>query len=420
MTGSGDNFLPNLPPGLDEVDLLAWIEGDPLPRNREVAVARLLSDHPNLARRLDAMRRDRDVLRAMPADEKAPAGLLDGVQAALQPLVERQVLLGIQDGEPTEDHLPISLVVPQRRNVFDLLLRDRVGRKMALAAGLLLMVGGVTYFAAGLLTNSNRPSDRGRIAKSEGPEAAGTLAADDHGDMHIAAAGPAPGGEVPEESATMIAAGGQTDPLTPDATDPGEGAIRIAALEGEAEAAPMPIEEALRLAQDQRLVIRVRTVESPARPERIGTRLRTARAQGWRLAGEAPPTLAAALASPQFEAPVPALIRPGEFIAGPQLRGIMEGVLHGPPAPGVVSVPASTQSAVYLVQSRLDGASLEALRTSLRGWAAVADFEEVDGLEQLGLDASPSLAPSAVLWWGQPSTAWTRWTSVPVVVEPMR
>src|SRR5262249_45834498 len=92
-------------PAPDEGDLLAFIEGEALPRERELAVARELSGSPELARRLEAMRADREALRSLP-QMSAPPGLLDAVEAALQPVLERQMLLGLRDGEPVSEMPP--------------------------------------------------------------------------------------------------------------------------------------------------------------------------------------------------------------------------------------------------------------------------------------------------------------------------
>lgn len=448
MTGRPDNFLPNLPPGLDEVDLLAWIEGDSLPRNREVAVARLLSEHPTLARRLDAMRCDREALRAMPADERAPAGLLANVQVALQPLMERQMLLGLQDDGANEQQVPVSLVVPARRSVWDL-LGGSTGRKFAMAAGFLLLVGGTTYLTTSMIMRSGTggpgpgpvaiydggesfgalmhdgvPADEGMsIASADGARASGAPGSGDltFSDEDLGEAGTSRMAMAPMEANDDPAGDGLGDDgfaiaTLPEGDEAGEAGTAIAEAGG-----AMSMERALQLAQENRLVIRVRVAEGQTQREgadRVANRLRRTGA-GWRFAGDAPQVLASAVAPSTngFDVrrprPVP------DVMAGADIR-LPHGALYGPPAPGAMIELPPLRASVYVVQSRLDSTSLESLKTALSGVAADVVLEEADVPLPDYEAHEHSLAPTAVLWWGQSPSAWTWWTSVPVVVEPRR
>jgi anti-sigma factor RsiW len=441
MTESPDNFLPPLPPGLDEVDLLAWVEGDPLPRNREVSVSRFLADNPALARQLEAMRRDRDSLRALSSADRAPAGLMDVVQAALEPLLERQMLLGLQEGTPwggVDDRPPVSMVIPVRRTVFDVLFREPAGRRMAAAAGLLLLIGGTTYFAASMFsaapTNPLQPREIGPLARSS-PENLRTDEASGGGVAIADAPGPIVGGAGDEASgATTLAQAPDTAPSpsptlapslgeTPEsaAGSRGAGATALALSDAPGEArTTLSTADALRLAEGNRLVIRVRLGEGLARMEPVVDRLRR-NSPGWRYTGEAPMALASMLIPP---APAPggepALVRPGEAFAASDLRGAPSAAWYGPPPPRAFFDLPRSRTTVYLVQSRLDAPSLESLRTALAGVAGEVWFEELDDAATLQTEPLPSLAPSAVLWWGQPPASWTWWSSLPVVVEPGR
>jgi hypothetical protein len=426
MTGSPDNFsLPPLPPGLDEVDLLAWVEGDPLPRNREVAVARLLSANPALAGMLDGLRRDKEVLASLGADERAPAGLLDGVRAAIQPVMERQMLLGLQDGPLVDEHPPVSLVALPHRSLVDVLLRERAGRKMALAAGLLLLVGGTTYFAAVMFSGGGpQASEVGRVARQPDPsgDSAIVMRAPVEADPVENAAGAAtdPARDDPAAGATLA-----QGPIGQEDEGMGAGATALALQNdgtgeagGEVERAPMTVAEALRLAEANRLVIRVRLGEGLVRSEPVVDRLRR-NSSGWRYAGEAPALIASALIGPA-PAGGPMLVRPGEVVAGVDLRGTPRDAWYGPPSPRAFMEPPPSRTTVHLVQSRLDSSSLESLRTALAGVSGEVWFEEADAGIEPSLESAPNLAPSAVLWWSQPPAAWTWWSSVPVVIEPGR
>jgi hypothetical protein len=415
MTGSGDNILPPLPPGLDEVDLLAWVEGDALPRNREVAVARLLGENPGLARLLEGMRRDRETLRAMPAEERAPADLLAGVQAALQPVMERQMLLSLQDGELVDEHLPVSLVVPPRRSIVAVLFRERAGQRMALAAGLLLLVGGATYMTAVMFSSRPQPSAPGPVAMVE--RGARDASIEDGTGPGIAAVEPGDSGD--EATTTMAGATELEEPAVAAAPSDDEmGAAVALKVEDEAAAPALGVEDAIRLARQNRLVIRVQQGGSIARPEQVRERLQSARSNGWRYAGEAPQQVAAALVPPLPLWREPALVRPGHAFATSELRGEPLGAWYGPPAPGVNFEPPPPRSAVYMVQSRLDETALASLSTALKGVTVNLVFEEAPEEVAQREEPLPSTAPSAVLWWSQPPAAWTWWTSVPVVVEP--
>ena len=121
MTANGPNHpRPQMP---DEADLLAWVEGEPLPRDRELAVARALEADKRLARRLAAMKSDRSALCSMP-EVACPPGLLRAVEAQLQPVLERQMLLGLRDGEAIQDHLPVSIVQPVKKSIVAAFLRE--------------------------------------------------------------------------------------------------------------------------------------------------------------------------------------------------------------------------------------------------------------------------------------------------------
>ena len=75
---------------------------------------------------------------------------------------------------------------------------------------------------------------------------------------------------------------------------------------------------------------------------------------------------------------------------------------------------------VYLVQARLDAATMTQLKTTLEkaGHGDEVVFEE--RYEQLPLTpgGAPVLTPQAVLWWTNPPAGWTSWGEVPVVIEP--
>jgi len=142
-------------PTLDETHLLAWIEDDLAAQDR-LRVERALDANPAMRTTVQGMRTDRLALAAM-GDEPAPADLLAGVAD----LLEREMLVGLTDQSdlaPTAaSQIPVSKVRPIRTHPawvrtitasLGSVIADRTGRRLALAAGLLIAAGGLTYFVS--------------------------------------------------------------------------------------------------------------------------------------------------------------------------------------------------------------------------------------------------------------------------------
>jgi anti-sigma factor RsiW len=72
----------DLPAGLDEAVLLAWVE-DELPEAERARVEAALRARPALLGRLDAIRGDRLTLQSL-GEERAPAHLLDSIEQTLE------------------------------------------------------------------------------------------------------------------------------------------------------------------------------------------------------------------------------------------------------------------------------------------------------------------------------------------------
>lgn len=380
-----------LPSGLSEADLLALVEGEPLDRDRREVIRVILGRNPALARTIEAMRRDRAVLRSMD-DVAAPAGLIGAVEAALQPVLEREMLLGLREGEPVEDHPPVSRVIP----------RNTSGRRLAMAAGLLLVVGS----GALVVTTMMRGPGGATTPVVVAPKIEGSARIADAG---VKAALPAPTKELavaehrlpPTELADAAAMGPPYDSTLADST--------VDAPEW-GPPAPGPIEpiDAAVLAAEHRLVIRV--VAPDSRVLAIADQLKHPRLSAWQLAGETPAALAIALdpgvehrAAPTREVPA---IAANESTAPP-------GGTIGAPAPetSVAQLPS-----VFLLNTRLDEASLKALRSALRdAGASEVVFDEQESVLPVG--ESLISAPSAVLWWSAGPAGWSGWGQVPVVIR---
>lgn len=136
-----------MPSHFDEADLLGLIE-DSLTAEQASQFRDRLSDDPRLLAVIDAMRRDRDVLRSLDSP-MVPADLLD----ELEPILARPMLI-----TPTADEL-------RRRH------QRGTGqwRKVAVAAGLaIICIGGVWAMAAGLLgRGAGDPSSTDLLAQND-------------------------------------------------------------------------------------------------------------------------------------------------------------------------------------------------------------------------------------------------------------
>lgn len=440
MTASGPNHArPQMP---DEADLLAWVEGEPLPRDRELAVARALEADKALARRLEAMRRDQAVLCSMP-EVACPPGLVRAVESQLQPMLERQMLLDLRDGASVHDHIPISIVQPVKKSIVAAFLRDRVGRRLAMAAGLLLVVGGVSIWATMsfsqwttpkpvLATNSKelkkdnaaRMTEASPIPAAAAPDSGTSIAM---GDAKRSTSQAAPeasktGSDVGES--TLAAADRPAEPLLP--TVEPESPLVASNPEPEFAAAAnvetspdIDTARAVELAQEGRLVIRLRATDPTiaTQPSRVADRIKRADSSMWRLGGEPPSEVLARLSPPP--APEPELSRePSRPMVLSSREGLASDLapgFDGPPRPPEWLPPAKT---VYMIETRLDEQSLDSLLSAIQGTYGDAIFEEAS--EPLPEDAMTPLNPAAVVWWNQPASGWVRWANVPLVIDTAR
>ena len=410
MALNGSNN-PNLP---DEADLLAWVEGETLSPEANAAVARALLADPVLARRMELMRSDRLALRSL-GEERAPGGLLSSVEAALQPVLERELLLGLRDEEPADSHPVVSMVRPEKRGIFQTFLADRAGRRMALAASLLVLIGGATWW--GTVWFSRTPPKMGPIAMKESSTRAAesTIAMKDSAAPETAQPGKIDDGMRITHAPERFAPAGIEAAMSKEAAP-----VVAAALVG-------PVREAMdaglaaELAKERKLVVRVVSREAISSPRGLCDRLKKEfNTPAWRLTPEVPTELASALEAHPLvvDHSQPAVVNPEpQVFAGDQgFEPIM-----GPPAPREVPIiEESEPQPVYLVQARLDAATMSQLKTSLEkaGRTAEVVFEERYEPLPLASGGTPVLTPAAVLWWTNPPAGWTTWGEVPVVIEP--
>jgi hypothetical protein len=384
MSSGDSNFdprasaLPAAFTGCPEETLLAWIEGELSPSE----VSTLAERYPRAVPLVASLRRDRATLAAA-SSARAPGDLADRVLAA----VEREALLGLSQGEPLSDSLPISQV-PKRKTPRQLWFQQAAPR-LALAAGLVLVVSAGAIFA---LRGAKPTNTVGPLALNDAPEVPAPIAA--------------------RTAATLESSG---DPAPPAATLADTARSKVAAADSAIDTGTLAPQRAAELAGEGRLVLRVRDV-----PTSAVARLASIRAKvspTWQVQGDlAQPTLAMLtpaapmpVAAPEFEPPA---FASGLASGERDLVSINPMLLSAPP---IDLGPVGPRHAGSVVDVRADAASIEAAREQLsKLLGCVVEFEESD--QPIVLDPQAA-TPEAVLWWTQPPQSWAKRLRVPLVVE---
>lgn len=395
---SGPHPIP-IPAGLSEADLLAWVEGGPLQRDVAAAVARALDSDPGLARLLGSMKGDRAAILAL-ADERAPDGLVDAAMAIAEPALERRMLLGMESSAPARGGTPVSIVQPPRRSVLEVIFADRVGRRFAAAAGLLLVAGGATWFVTSTLTRGglSRPPEV-RIADAGTQERPPEVVAP-------------PTALESEEPGIELAMGPPPPPLETEALKQASELRAAMAETVPATTAPMATARALDLARGRRLVIRVTGTSLEQGSARMQS-LAVAHARpesAWRVSGEAPPRVAALFTPRPTQWPMDV---PASDPAALASRSDPTGAALPPAAPVHVTPPPPPRCRVFTVESRLDESALDAILASLSGDGLSAAFAEATDAVP---ESAPGMTAAALLWWTQAPASWAPWGTIPVVI----
>lgn len=383
-------------PTLDETHLLAWIE-DELPDPQAQQVERALGSQPQIRDRVVAMRTDRLALAAL-GDETAPADLLVGVAD----LLEREMLVELTDDaiETAHSPIPISRVVPERgitawtrRTLGGIgaVLGDRTGRRLAVAASLLLVAGGLSYVVSQVIHPAISASPL-----STAPDE--IIARADPSTPDPAIASHLPAGTEPVSTQPSAADRANDTPrVTAAATQPGtadDGAISPA--------------RAVELARAGRLVIRVHPADAArtlALLDRIGSASSSVRvfdALDGQLAGALQTRRAPTPKRPAQPEPI--------IIASDELPADHAPADTAQPSQGLASVDRPWRVAgLRLVELNLTERTLAAMLRSTPG----AEFEAAPEPMDLPIASDPA----RVLWWGEPTSSWVPRTVVPVVVE---
>ncbi|MGD9690675.1 MAG: hypothetical protein AB7K52_13405 [Phycisphaerales bacterium] len=376
------------------------VEGRALAPSGQARVDAALAADPALAGRLSAMRAQRAVLVSLRhAPIQAPADLLARAQSALE-REEREALLGLAASEHrTAGSIPASRVEFTGPGVLARLTPVvRVLRPIAAAAAIILVAGLSLW---GVRTLVQRASDT--LAKSSDPDV-GPI--EDHAITPELARNDLPAAPAPGETlAGTDAPGSPAEIDTPPAPT-------IVAAE---HPFGMPLDRALALAGEGRLVIRIRAAEEGVALtilENMLARPRADRAVARVNDAWAGPMLA--ILSPRIEPdPLPDSIPP-TTVAGSDPNA--PGTAAPAHAPGNPLPSWRLAGAPYAVHfnpgERTLKALLGVLAPSGSGLRASLDEAPRSLKEELGADPDPA----AILWWSNP-TLWDARPSAAIVIE---
>jgi hypothetical protein len=463
----------------EQADVIALVEGTLDPVEERRVLQRFSSDARALAL-IEEMAADRGALARL-TERPAPRGLLEAVEQAL----EREALLngstgipsaippantggvrfsaGVENGTLLSDRPP-SLSIPRSRGSFSRLLFSPSG---ALAAAVLLLVGGVTYVSV-FQSGTRRPSASDPIAagitragadeeSSKAREAPSITIADAQTEVldqtRVVA------DHTPEAAARDRVDGVATDDTTRVAMKTGQvhenpsSASSIGPVAADAPNLDQPTttsvagvattpgvitpEYAIELAREGRLLVRVVTGTSPDSVARAVKIASEASEQQRPLVGAL--TTSSDIESSSRLASVADAYRSIDSVgvrsASPNTSAQRSeqqpfGTAAGSPGsdssfrvpiftPDGVSVPfpvmSSPARSIASIDLQLSPAAITALRAALesRQSGARVQFIELDEPVRV---AAP-LDPQTLLWWTQPSSTWRPRAAVPVVFE---
>jgi hypothetical protein len=373
--------------GLDEAEVLAWIEGES-DDGADERMQRLLKAAPVLAaRQIIAMRRDSILLNGQRV-ETAPDDLVASALSRAETDLERDLLVGLSDGEPIPFGLPKVKVGHSVGAIADLIFNSVVGR-VAIAAGLLVSAGTAVYLGIGSLEQqAAEPTHTGLALNDANAELDEEAPID------------------PGAPATELGAADTNNAL--QMTDASEPEVEQLPL-----AEPMALARAIELSGERRLLVRVRTMSLTDTTRRLGAIAGENRRVGaWSLSSRVSNEMLAAL-----DAPAPRRDRtPSDRAGEPAFAD--DG---GPPAP-VDRTELEPLPPIPELRPPVYIASVRANETSLDDLLAAITRGAVTGIELVELDeplpaTTPALTRDAVLWWTRPPEEWLPRTDVPIVVQ---
>lgn len=417
-----DDIIRNLPPGLTEADVIDMIDGGgAVPQQREGAIIEALRADPRLALLVKQLRADRAMLiAAEPAIERAPASLVDLIDAQL----ERAALSAlVHEAEEATAPIPISSVQPARgfgggRGVLAVLAESIWARRLATAASIAVVGGLGALGVRELVRQWPRISGASPIASNDArPNDVGVTA--DPGETRLTHTDP--------DAASMHAseiASNTTSVSPPPARD-------SAAGHGDAMPTELSPAAALALAQEGRLVITVRARQLPATLRHLESLSRSAGAESrWRAYPMTNlPAELAMLASPlPGGVPGGATDFPGPTGGGGLPPGALASDAIGPRMPaGDAALPPPTAGPT-LTPARVVVKSVSVVRMSAESHRLADLLSDLNAAREQraefrvlppgsALEQRPALDPDAVLWWSAGPESWAPRVSIPIVVE---
>ncbi len=413
MTSGPNHPGSSVPPPREDV-MLAWVEGLLSPEIE----TRLTDAHPAHARQVAGLRRDRDALRSLAIQAlPSPPDMADRVIAQL----EREALLGLSEGdrvapiaEPRLTHGPARArrVAGRRASPW--------APRLAMAAGFVLLAGVGAFWVRSVIgpgLKDTRVAKRGERVESASALAIADRAPSPAGADETSLAIRIQSGDAPmqaelafESEADLLAAMPHIERLLAEADSPASG--------------PLTSAQALALAREGRLVLRVRTETARTAATAIATLARGNAGKPWRVDCDCPEDLALQLASARTQAPVTTASFDQPLVTAMSGEARSKAV-HSPGlanAFGATQVPFQVEPppvTAFVAQVRATPDALDAMRRGVTN-AAGGDvrFEVLDQPIELAR-LEDSLTPTAedVLWWTLPADAWNGRLAVPLVIE---
>lgn len=397
--------------GFTEEELLAYVEGELSPERIDSLSLRLLTD-PMLFRQLEQMRINRSLLMSMPL-EHAPAELLSRVQIAF----EQQALVGSPLEENLSSHLNlVSDGTPlggMRR--MDIASNPWYQSRLAMAAGLLLLVSGGIYWGASAFQTA--PAPVALFQPSHDVIGTAESAKSESAPVEVATLSP-------KETFTS-----NTDDALLALVDPG-----IPSQADLAAAISLPdriisADQAAVLAKDGRLAIRVatlRTDHAAAQVDKL-TSVRPESSRSWRVGRDIAPEVIDSVASATHE-PSPALARKTSDSQTSQTH-VASGSLHDAArfaqaftpiqmplsSPSLRMAPAAAprKPVGFVVEVDAASTSLAAIKGLLAEKTdSVASFIELP----IAVDSGAVTDPEQIMWFTQSPENWVPRVRIPVVV----
>jgi hypothetical protein len=403
---------------VSEEQLVDWIDGALSPEDVRRLAAE--SGRADLHDRVGQMQRHRDALRSLNDVQsmRAPANLHDRVMAAL----ERESLVGHESVEQELRKLEQSAPTATTAATQLRLVRDTSDNKaawttrtpsLALAAGLLLLVVGGAYWTTQMLRSASPhlAKNQKMIAKGDA-SAVDAVAANQNTDA-VESTMAAKGSENADAARSFALA-------TP--------APNVAPLAAGPAAREVTIDQAVELAREGRLAIRVVSRDLKGLPKFEQDGAQPKGNQSWQLSRDVPPAVLAAALPATSEASRAFVRASREFGGSTMARGSAQPMfsaaslitpLIGPGAAVTSLAPAAVASGPSLTASYLlDMPQTErafdviraVLRDRLKGEVVFAELPDV-------VPTVARVDAQSALWWTKPSGQWSQRVTVPVLVE---